>query len=273
MPTLTSSNLPAVTDLADALAATLNAGAGAGRATIDGRAVAFSWTDGLPPWAGSVFNTVLCEGLTYKAVVITPSATPVTKVAKGAPKPNAATLVSSNGTLAKYSGLVEFQLEDALDSVGLGAAIEATLFGQAMQAFSLDIAAALATTTATISGADWGSAILAAIGAVPWADTLAISPADYAAIASPSNGFIASNADAIPVLFGLAVVLVPGMPSGTAYVLSSSALTLFESVLGPVALLDPYSGSATNTAKIVTDFFGAAQLTSPGSSIKVTVTP
>ena len=117
---------------------------------------------------------------------------------------------------------------------GSGRAIEATLIGQSLLAFCADIAVALDGAALSATGATWTDAILAGIGSMPWAQALVVSPADLAAIVSPGgSGFSLSMADAVPSVLGLALVILPGLAAGTAYVCASSALTLFESAKSP----------------------------------------
>ena len=74
------------------------------------------------------------------------------------------------------------------------------------------------------------------------------------------------------LLFGLAVLPLPGLPAGTAYVCTSSAITMFDCAKSPMILLDPYSSSSTNEILIVADVAAAGELTAPGNAVAVTVT-
>jgi hypothetical protein len=274
MPIL-STGSAAITDLAASLAAQLSESPNAARAAVGDRSAAFAWTEGaVRAFPASVFSSMLVEGLTYRSTIVAPSATPATKVAAGALKPTAVTITSSTEQLSKYAGLAECNVEDIIDSAGLGAAIESTLIGQSLLAFCADIALELAGAARSATGPTWTEAILAAIGTMPWAQVLVVSPSDLAAIVSPGgSGFTLSMADAVPSVLGLALVILPTLAAGTAYVCASSALTLFESSKSPAVLVDPYSKADTNVVRIVSDLFAAAQLTSPGDACAVTVAP
>jgi hypothetical protein len=159
-----------------------------------------------------------------------------------------------------------------IDTEGLVTAIESVLLGQALTAFGADIAVALDGAALSATGADWAAAILNGIGELPTADVLVASPSDIAAILSPSSGYQIGMRDAIPTVFGLGLVMLPGLASGKAYVAQSSALTLFESKLSPAVLVDPYSMSTVNVVRVICDLWAAAQLTAPGAVVEVTVT-
>lgn len=272
MPTITNPSA-AVVDLADELTRQLSSSGNAAKASIGDRTAAFAWTGGSRPSPLSVFSSVLVEGLTYRTSVVSPSGTPAVKVAPGAPKPTAVTVASGTKTMPKYAGQATILTEAIIDSVGLIPAIESVIFDQVLRAFYIDVAdevdnAALATT-----GADWQSAILNGIGVLPDADILVISPQDLASVLSPASGYAVALADAIPVVFGLGLIALPGLAAGAAYVMKSSALVVFDTKLSPLVLCDPYSKSSTNEVVLVCDAWAAAQLVAPGAAVKVTVSP
>ena len=104
MPVAVASS-SAVTDLAAELASQASSNAGAARATLAGdRSIAFAWADSIP-WAGTVFDSVVCEGLTYRKTLVEPTATPAAKTPKGGTKPSAVKITSTTEQLPKYSGL------------------------------------------------------------------------------------------------------------------------------------------------------------------------
>jgi len=270
MPIVTSS-APAIVNLAVAIESMMSESAGPARATVGARSQAFDWTEGLPPWAGTVFSGVLVEGLVYRSTIVSPSGTPAARVAAGAPKPNAATITATTHTLPKYAGYADVNTEELIDTEGLVTAIESVLLDQALAAFSVDVAAALDGAALSATGASWAEAVLNGIGVLPTADVLVSSPADVAALLSPSSGYQIGMRDAIPTVFGLGLVMLPGLASGKAYVSKSSALTLFESGLSPAVLVDPYSQSTNNIVRVVADLFAAAELTAPGACVEITV--
>ena len=262
-----------VTNLAEELASQASSGTGAARATVAGdRSIAFSWADSIP-WAGSVFGSVLTDGLQYRRTLVTPSATPAKKTPRGGQKPSAVTISSSTEQLPKYSGLGKIATEDLLDTSNLVPAIQAVLFGQCLEALSADVGIALRDAARTATGATWAESILAGIAQLPTASLLVISGGDLAAIVNPSGGWLASQADAQIVLFGLGVLILPGLAAGTAYVATTSALTMFDSRKSPLVLLDPFSNSETNEILIVADVFAAGELTAPGNAVACTVAP
>lgn len=271
MPIITGT-ATAVTNLASEIERQLSSSGNAARATIGDKAEAFAWTSGLVPWP-RVFNGVLVEGLQFRSITVKSSATPVAIVPPGGQKPNAATIVSASAQLPKYSGYGQLTTEQIVDSAGIIAALETVLVDQALTAFGADLAAALATTTVAASGASWSAAVLAGIAAVPGADLLIVSSADYAAVVADlvAAGFMVSGADGVGSVLGLAVLPLPGAPAGTAYVCRASAVTVFESQSSPIAIADPYSLSDTNQTRIVVDVFAAASLTNGLGVAKVTV--
>ena len=261
-----------VVDLAQELSSQAAAG-GAGRATVAGdRAVAFSWADA-GPWAATVFDAVTVEGLTYRSTLVEPSGTAAAKVAKGGTKPGVVTITTATKSLPKYSGMARVFTEDVIDTANLVGAIGTVLFDVILDALSADVAAVFAGAALDATGASWSAAILNAVGVLPRAQLLVLAPADMAAVVSPAGGFTASNSDALMSVFGLVVLPLPGLPAGTAYVCTSSAVTMFDSAKSPLMLLDPYSASTTNEVLVVGDVFAAAELTSPGNAVAVTVAP
>ena len=272
---VTSAN-PAITDLAAELTRQLESSANVARATIGARSVAFDWASGITPSPLSVFASSLVDGLTYRATQVAPSGTPAIKVLPGGTKPNAATVTTTTETLPKYAGYADVKVEDVLDVDGLLPALENVIFDQCLTAFSADVGIALqdaALSATTPSGGTWADAILAGIAALPAADVLVVSPQDLAAIVSPSSGFQVGLANAIPTVFGLSLVALPGLVAGTAYVMKSSALCIFDTQKSPLVLVDCFSQSTQNITRIVCDLFAAAQLTAPGAVVAVTVTP
>ena len=274
MATVSTGSVPAVNDLAAALASQLSSGSGnAARAVVGDRAVAFAWTGGIRPWAGSVFSSVLVDGYQWRPTLVSLTATPPAKVAKGMAKPVAVQLESSTRPLAKFAGMGSLALEEALDTDNLGAAVQAVLIDGCLQAFDADVGAALtADAGQTASGATWSEAILNGIAKVPHADVLVMSGADYAAAASPGDGFSMSATDAIPVLFGLQVVLCSGLTTGPAFVAQSNAVTVADSRLSPGVICDPYSQADVNVTRIVVDLMADVFVTAPHAVCAVSVT-
>src|SRR5215475_12900515 len=274
MPITTAGTVPAVNDLAAELARQLSSTGNAARATVGDRAQAFSWTGGIRPWAGSVFASTLVDGMQWRATRVSLTATPPAKVAKGAPKPVAVQLAAETRPLDKYAGIGEMTLEDIADTDSLVTAVYSVLIDGCLQSFDADIGAALvADAGKTASGTTWSAAILAGIAQVPSADVLVIAPTDYAAAAAPGDGFTMSAADAIPVLYGLKVVLCAGLAAGKAFVANSNALVVADSRLSPVIVVDPYSKADVNTTRLVVDLLADAYVSAPGAVCAITVGP
>jgi hypothetical protein len=274
MPVTTSGSVPAVNNLADELARQLSTSGNAARAAVGDRAVAFDWTAGIRPWAGSVFTSTLTTGLQYRSTLVSLTATPPVKVAKSAPKPVAVQMTTAVNQLPKYAGIGEMTTEDVLDTDALVGAVYTVLIDGCLQAFSADIGAVLtAGAGQTATGADWAEAILNGVSVLPNADVLCLAAADYAAAVKPGTGFALDPTNAVPVLFGLQVVIVPGLVAGTGFVCNSNAVLVAESMLSPSVVCDPFSKSDTNTTRLIVDLFAQAQVTAPYGVVAVTVAP
>lgn len=278
MPVLTGGARPQVTDLAARLVADLSGG-GAARQTFGTRDAAFSWTTGMPSVIATAVTPALVEGLTFGSVLIAPSVTPVAKIGARAAKPVAVTLTSQTHTLNKYAGICVLTYEQTISTEQIIAAVNATLVGQSLMAFDADSWAALDAADATAAtGATWSAAILAGIAEVAARggnpDVLVLAAADYAAaVEGAAAGYTLSPVDAVPVLFGLRVVVSAAGTAGKGFVLDSSAVTAAENVSTPTVLVDPYSMSDTNEVRVVSDYFALLVVTSPGGIAEISKTP
>lgn len=277
MPVLTTTGPGQVADLAGRLVADLTAGRVA-RQTFGSRAVAFEWSAGLPMVLGRLVTSAVVDGLSFTAVRVGETGTPAAKVARGAVKPNAVAITSDQETLSKYAGLASFQTEQQLETDGLVPALASVLASSCLMAYDADCAAALAAFNGlSAAGADWPSSILAGIAEVAGAGgapgVLALSPADYAAaVQSPGPGYAMNPTDGVPALFGLRIVLLSSVATGTAYVIDPAACLAVENSNSPLAVVDPYSGLGTNDVRLAVEWFAGFVVTSPGGVCELTVT-
>lgn len=267
----------AVNDLAQLLTQQLGAGQQP-RATLGAKTVAFSWTSGLAPVVAGHVNGVLCQALSFDALIVGPSATPAKLVAEGAAKPSAVTLTPKTVPLAKYAGMASFSTEATLSSDMLAAAITATLVGQALLAFDADVVTTIdAGAGLTATGATWNEAILAGVAAVVASggnpDLIVLSGADYAAaVGGMGIGWQFDPTEGVPILLGLEVVVSAAATAGTFYVLDRRAVTVAEHVSSPLVVVDPYSGLSTNQIRLVAELLAGSVVSAPGSVAKVTKT-
>jgi hypothetical protein len=269
---VTTGSVPAINDLAAVLTAQLQTSGNAAKATVGDRAQAFGWTSGAQVSAANIFASTLMEGLQWRATRITLTATPPAKVARGTLKPIAAQMTTETRIAPKYSGQVEIFLEDLIDTDSLVPALTSVILDGCMTAFDHDVAAALEGAGGpTATGADWASAILAGVAAVPSASVLVLSAADYAAAVSPGAGFSLDASSSVPVLFGLLVVITP-VTAGTAYVCDRNALMVADSKVSPAALVDPYSKADENVTRLVVDLIADVYVTAPQGICAVSVT-
>lgn len=277
MPVLTSSGPPVATDLAARLLADLQAGR-APRETVGDRAVAFEWAAGLPNILARQVSSAVVDGLSFRAVRISNSGTPATAVPPGGAKPLAATIASDTESLTKWAGRAEFNTEQALDADGLVPALASVISRQCLLAYDAYCGTVLdADNGLTATGATWPAAILAGIAAVAGAGgaptVLVLSATDYAAVVqSPGVGYAMNPVDGVPSMWGLAIVVMAGIPTKTAYVIDPAAVLATENTNSPAALLDPYSQSANNKVSLVVDWWAGFTVTSPGGVCQLTYT-
>jgi hypothetical protein len=223
-------------------------------------------------------SSAVVDGLSFNAVRVGHSGTPAGKVAQGAAKPTGTTVTSDNVALDKYAGIATFSTERGLDTDGLVPALGAVLTHQILMAYDADCAAQLAADHGlSAGGTDWPSAILGGIAAVAAGGgapgVLALAAADYAAVVkSPGVGYAMSPTDGVPAMFGLRLVIMAGLTSGTGYVIDPGAVLAVENGSSPMAVVDPYSGLSTNEVRIAVEAFMAFVVTSPGGVCEVTVT-
>jgi hypothetical protein len=276
MPVLTGST-PAVNDLAAELVGDLNAGRVA-RASYGDRDAAFAWAAGLPNILARQVNSATVAGLSFDAVRIKPSGTPAGKVAEGGNKPDAVTIEAETIALTKYAGLANFSTERAISTESLAPALGSVLVSSILLAYDADCGAVLdADNGLTAGGADWSSAINAGIAAVAGAGgapaVLVLSAADYGdAVASPGVGYAMNPTDGVPSMWGLRIVLMAGIASGTGYVIDPAAVLAVENESSPAAIIDPYSGLSTNAVRLAVEAFLGFVVVNPGGVCQLTVT-
>lgn len=272
---LLTSGAPAINNLADALVADLEAGRVA-RQNYGSRDAAFSWAAGLPMILARQVQSAVVAGLSFNAVRVKPSGTPADSVAPGGTKPDAVTISSDQIALTKYAGIGNYSTEQAISTEGLAPAIAGVIVNSILLAYDADCAAVLsADNGVTATGADWQTAIVNGIAAVAGAGgapgVLVLSPGDYAAaIASPGVGYAMSPTDGVPSMYGLSIVLMSGLTTGTAFVLDPSAVLAVENEVSPGVIVDPYSGLSTNAVRLATEAWLGFVVTAPGGVCEVT---
>ena len=223
-----------------------------------------------------VVSSAVVEGLSFNAVRVSPSATPAAKVAAGAPKPAAVTLTSDAVALSKYAGLASVQTEQTLTTEALVSALAQTITSSCLMAHHADCVAEVNGNSGhAVTGASWAEAILNGIGAVVGAGgspgILWISAADYAAaVGAPGVGYALNPTDGVTTLFGLSVIVSGNVAAGTAFVLDPAACLAVENETSPLAVVDPYSGLATNDVRIAVEAFLGFVAIAPGSIAKIT---
>lgn len=280
MPVLASTSVSAVTDLATYLAQQIADGrAGrADRSVIGAKDVAFGWTQGSPPIVARFVNAVATDALSFTAVSVKASATPVKKVTEGSAKPTAVALTSADHPLYKYAGLATYSTERAISTDGLIPVVTQVLINGALLAYDADCIAALAAAGGpAVSGATWTSAILNAIAAVTSAgllpDLLVLSGSDYAAaVETPGSGFMLDPREGVGTLFGLRIIVSAAATTGTGFVLSSGAALAVEHSLSPAVMVDPYSGLGTNEIRSAAELFAAFVVTNAQGVATVSLT-
>lgn len=266
-------------DLANKLADELAAGRPA-RASYGSRDASFTWATGLPDTLATHVRSASVEGLSFNSVRVKPSGTPAALTAKGAAKPNPATTITAVPVaLSKYAGIGVITTEDTLTTDGLVSAIAAVMANSIVLAYDASCITALTVAgQPTATAATWSAAVLGGIAAVAAAggrpDTLVLSAADYAlAVGSPGVGYAMSPADAIPTLFGLAIVISPTLVAKTAFVIDSNACLAVENSSSPIGIVDPYgSNLGTNSISVAVEAFLGFVVSSPGGVCKVTYT-
>ena len=276
MPSITGT--PAVVDLVDALQEDLTAGRAA-RATLGARDTAFGWTTDMPSIIAPHVTTGVSEGKSFDVVKVAPSGV-LGPTLPGGTKPTWATLSTETVPIGKYAGLVGYNVEAQLHSVGLGAAVTEVLVNQALRSYDIAVWPLLGSDAGlTADGASWSSAILAGVAKVAAAggmpDRLIMSPTDYAAaVESPGAGYLLDPRDGVQTLFGLRLVVSTGAEdsTGTAYVASSSAVVCVEDRRSPAVLVDPLSGMETNLVRVAAEVFAGAVVVRPGAVCAVSVT-
>lgn len=266
------------------LATDLNEGLSQGRvasASVGNKAMVPGWDIGLPSTAAPYLTGVMAEGATTSAVLVTASGTPAI-VAEGGAKPTLATVSTGTLTIGKHAGLATFPTERQVWSEGLIAQVVHVLTGQALISLDKSVQTAItAASTQTSTAATWQTAILSGIGKVIGVggnpQLLLLNAVDYATILDATTapgGFSHNPQEGYESLFGLRIVPCAGFTSGTAYVLDPAAITVGWRAPDPiVAIVDPYSGLATNAVTTAVELFAGLLISHPNGIVKVTKTP
>lgn len=266
-----------VRDIADLIAADLAEGR-ASRQQVGVKGTAFGWCGGLPVTLLSYVDVIQSTGLNVPVAHVAASGTPAKKVAAGTAKPQVITITTSDVALPKYAGYAELQLEQVVGYSNIMPAVQSVLGAQIMLALEADAMTALGTMKGTTAaGADWVAAITAgqakvlAAGGVP--GVVVISAADYAAAigdVAKSPGFAADPRSPIGSLLGSALHISPALASGKGYVLDPASVQGIELETGPLILADPYSGSTTNTIRVIADLFATVVACNGAHIVEIT---
>lgn len=270
-----------VKDLASVIARELSSGRATRQSVQGSKSVAFGWTGGLPVTLASFVTTVKSESLQIPLTKVAASGTPVAVVGPGAPKPLAVTIGTDVVNLKKFSGYGKATLEQILGSEGLIPAITSVLGSQALLEFEEDAMAVLdaETGTASASGADWASAIVAGQaavlgnGGVP--GVAVVSALDYPGLitaVSGSAGFATDSASPIGSFLGSLLHISPKLAAGKAYVLDASSVVAVEHVDSPSVLVDPFGLSDTNETRVIGDLIAATEVVNAAHVAEVTLT-
>ena len=261
------------TDLAESLSADMRSGGPTARRILDVRDV--TNTPAFPPSFLTFIEPVAVEGLSFGAVTIAASGTPVTAVAENADKPTAATVTSKQITLSKFAGMVETSLESTLSAAGLLPSIAYALGGQAFAAFEAAIVAEAKNSNIHeyaagkyVEGLMQAQGMVLANGGNP--SLIAVAAADVAQLGStmmnamPDTGVIGQR-----VWSGARIHVSAGLQPGEAIVMDPAGLTVAVHTDSPQVLLDSTTLAHKNASRVIVDLFGAAHLSLPGYVVPV----
>ena len=184
----------------------------------------------------------------------------------------------------KYAGLALMTTESAQFVTNIEAAVSSVLVSQIVRAIERDAVTAItANAGVTIAAAaDITAGVLAAIagiranGGTP--TVVGLNSDDWIALMTETGaggGYVNfSNPEAGPAgtWLGLAPVLVPGLPAGSAIVADGSAVSVLEPAGGPLCVVDMYTELSNNKIRIVIEEWATSQVTSPGGVATVAVT-
>lgn len=258
-------------DLAATLAGEINSGRPT-RQTFGSKDTAFGWLPGLPISLASYVATAQCEGLSFDAVRVEPSATPVTVVAEKGTKPDAVKFTPVTVPLKKYAGRAQWTLERQISTDALLAVIANCLGAQALQALEADAVTAITTAAGsnTHEAATIGAAVIAAqasiLGAGGRPGLVVLGTSAYAdLLTAGATGFVSDPAAGpIGTWLGSTVHVSPTVPADTAFVLDPAAVIIAESTSSPVAIVNPYTHASTNELELVVDVIAAPVVIAPG---------
>ena len=261
------------TDLAESLSADMRSGGPTARRILDVRDV--TNTPSFPPSFLSFIEPVAVDGLSFGAVTINATGTPVTVVAENAQKPTAATVTSKQITLDKFAGMVLCSTESTLSAAGLLPSIAYALGGQAFAAFEAAIVTEAKTsniheyaTGKYVEGLMQAQGMVIANGGSP--SLIAVAAADVAQLGStmmnamPDAGVVGQR-----VWSGARIHVSAGLAPGEAIVLDPAGLTLAVHKDSPQVLLDNVSLAHKNSSRVIVDLFAAAHLSLPGYVVPV----
>lgn len=263
--------------LQDRIVADFNTGQST-RASLGIKGTAFGWTGGMPNTVADFCPTVQISGMSVPVGTVKPSGTPVSLVLPAGVKPSA-TLVDINSVpIAKFAGQGRCTLEGVLEAAGLTAAITSVLGAGALLAFeSYAIGLLDAAATATATGADWISSILAGQAAVIGAGgnpgLLIVGPTDYAAVVQAMSGQAGYSIDPsspIGSFWGAAIHVSAKAPAGKVFVADPLALLAVENESSPLVIVDSVSAANTNEIILTADLLAGFAVTAPHLVVECT---
>lgn len=269
-----------ITQLAELVAADLNGGQGTSRQSLGGGSEAFGWVGGLPKTIADFVATTTAEGMSIPVTTVSPSGTPAAVVGEGAPKPSAVTIATATITLVKHAGLGEATLEQMLNARGLLNAVATVLGAGALLSFEADSIAVLdAGAGATVTGADWVSAVTTAQAAVlgngGLPNVLVVSHADYGALVGDISGSAGyaidpTSGSAVGSLFGSLIHVSPKAAAGKAWVLDGESVLAVQHINSPVVVVDAVSQASTNKTRLVADLVAKTAILNPAHVVEIT---
>lgn len=268
-----------VTNVAEALARSINAGQPAARANLGGGGVAWGWTGGMLPTVADFATPAFADGMTFPVVRVTESGTPATIVAPGAPKPQAASVASGTESLSKFAAYGTANLEDLLNAANLGAAIASVLGRSSLKAFEVDAIGKLDAGAAAVpvTGTSWVDAAAAAqarlLGAGGTPSVLVVSALDYGAFITDVLGtgaFAVSPESPVGGVLGTAIHVSAGAAAGKAFMFDAAAVVCAQHESSPLIVADAMSEAKSNKLTIVTDLIAGTFVVDSALVIEIT---
>jgi len=265
----------ALKDAAGVLAERINGGQGAARTNLGGDGTAFGWAI---MTVADYATTATASGMDFKHTLVTESGTSVAIVGPGGTKPTASTLTSGTTALKKHAGMGVWNLEQAIDAVGLAGAIGSVLQRSVLKSFEADAIGILDTGAGdTVTGADWvaatanAQASVIAAGGSP--SVLVLSAADYGDFVGDVtnvNAFSQSPDSPVGALLGTPIHVSSGLATGKAFLFDSSAVVCVQQEDSPLVTVDAVSLAGSNEARLVIDLIAGTLISDAALVVEIT---